>query len=24
MQHPLFGEIFRYCGAFDYHYETLG
>jgi hypothetical protein len=24
MLHPLFGEIFRYTGTFDYHYETLG
>ena len=23
MRHPLLGEIFRYTGTFDYHYETL-
>ena len=23
MRHPLLGEIFRYSGTFDYHYETL-
>jgi hypothetical protein len=23
MRHPLLGEVFRYAGTFDYHYETL-
>ena len=23
MRHPLLGEIFRYSGTFDYHYERL-